>query len=170
MIIKTSNPEIKLKKFSPEDSPVIFNLINENRKHLSQSYSSGKKDKTSEKYPNLESVLESIKNPSNPNKLRFGIWHNEKYVGSINLTPEGDKAEIGYYIGSKFINKGYATLATIALTDYALRTFDQLYAKVEFENNASARVLEKAGFIETTKKYSKKRFFINEKSSKFHPS
>lgn len=163
MIIQTSNPEIKLRKFSLEDSDKIFNLINENREHLSKIYSSGNKDNTSDKYLTLESVLESIKNPSNPGKLRFGIWDNEELVGSINLTPCGNQAEIGYYVGSKFINKGYATLATIALTDYSLnKNFNKLYAKVEFGNNASAKVLKKAGFVETTKENSKMRFFIKE--------
>ncbi len=160
------NKKINLKKFEIADAEKIFNLIDGSRKHLSQTYRSGNKDKTADKYQTLEDVLNSIRNPPNPDKLRFGIWNKGQLVGSINLSPsEGRRAEIGYYIGAKFINRGYATLATITLTNYAFQQgFNKLYAKVEFGNNASARVLEKGGFLERTKRNSKKRFFVKERS------
>lgn len=58
---------IRLKQFIQTDSKAIFDLINKNREHLSQFG-----DTTAEKYQNVESVEDSILNPKNPNRLRFG--------------------------------------------------------------------------------------------------
>ena len=58
-------------------------------------------------------------------------------------------AEIGYWIGEEFWGKGIATEATIAITEHAFSTTDMLraYACVYSWNPASARVLEKAGYV-----------------------
>ena len=143
---------ITLRQFSLSDAPHIFILINKNRKHLSRFG-----DTTSKKYPTLASVENSITNPSNPDRLRFGIWNNKhKFVGSINLTPDEDnakKGEVGYYLGREFTGRGYMLNATLTLATYAFyhRGIDELYAKVDLQNDASAKVLEKAGFRETGK-------------------
>lgn len=157
MKILTSNPRVILKKFSFGDSNAIFSLIDGSREHLSQ-----RGDETASKYKTLEDVANSITNPPNPNKLRMGIWDNSKLVGSINLIPSEDRirAEIGYYLGANSTGKGYATLATVALTNYAFGNgFEEVFAKVEFDNDASVKVLKKAGYTEITKERSEKRIF-----------
>ena len=81
--IKTKDPSVSLSQFSIEDSPHIFSLIDESRKHLSQNG-----DVTEGKYKTIEDVIETIKYPSNSKKLRLGIWKNKEFVGSINLTSD----------------------------------------------------------------------------------
>lgn len=58
-------------------------------------------------------------------------------------------AEIGYWIGEPYWGRGIATEATIALTEWAFATFDlcRITAGVFSWNPASARVLEKAGYV-----------------------
>jgi RimJ/RimL family protein N-acetyltransferase len=58
-------------------------------------------------------------------------------------------AELGYFVGRQHWGRGLATAAVRAVTDYAFAHFDlcRLYAVVYEPNLASARVVEKAGFV-----------------------
>jgi ribosomal-protein-serine acetyltransferase len=150
MEIKSPNGEVLLKQFAPQNSEEIFALIDRNREHLSQFG-----DDTAGKYPDVESVRESIINPKNPDRLRMVIYNKQKeLVGSINLTPQEKNphtGEIGYYLGSKFTGKGYATEAVKTLTDFAFNNLDYkvVFGKVTEGNTASANVLLHSGYVET---------------------
>ena len=83
----------------------------------------------------------------------YGIYHHfEELVGVISLTPGRDvnrcSAEVGYFIGEQYWNKGYATEALKMLPTIARLNFGliRLYATVFDFNQPSMRVLEKAGF------------------------
>ena len=83
----------------------------------------------------------------------FGIYrHFEELVGVISMTPGRDvnrgSAEVGYFIGEQYWNKGYATEALKMLPTIARHNFGfiRLYATVFDYNRPSMRVLEKAGF------------------------
>ncbi len=157
-LIITTNPleirsivqGVSLRQFAPSDARTIFELIDGNRDHLSQFG-----DETATKYPTEKSVLDSITNPKNPNKLRFGIWDNGKLVGSINLTPDEEhRAEVGYYLGSKFTGKGYMGRAVITLVEYVFSEleYETLFGNVHPDNKNSQNVLSKAGFERTGSK------------------
>ena len=92
-------------------------MINRNRGHFSQFG-----DETADKYKTLRDVEESILNPKNPNRLRFGVWSSGgEFVGSINLTPDkdnGQRCEIGYYLGPEYIGKGYMLNSVLTLSTY----------------------------------------------------
>jgi len=83
----------------------------------------------------------------------FAIIVDGKLAGSIGLAPKTDiyrkNAEVGYYIGSQFRNRGIVTAALKAVTAYAFRTFDinRIYAEPFADNVGSRRVLEKAGYF-----------------------
>jgi RimJ/RimL family protein N-acetyltransferase len=74
-------------------------------------------------------------------------------VGSIGLTLQEDvhrrSGEIGYWLGEPFWGRGLMSEAVPAFTAYAIATFDvrRLYATVFEWNHASARVLEKSGYV-----------------------
>ncbi len=78
-------------------------------------------------------------------------WHGEA-IGGDGLEPYGDvhrlMASIGYWLGEPFWGRGFATQALVTFTSYAFATFDlhRLQATVFAWNQASARVLEKAGY------------------------
>lgn len=146
--ILVASTGMKLKEFTECDSQAIFELIEKNRDHLSQFG-----DTTSEKYKTVESVKESISNPKNPDRLRFGIWDNGVLVGSVNLTPDDDdktKGEIGYYLGSEFTGKGYMIKAVTTLSEFAFKNlgYKKIYGKVHKDNIGSQKVLIKSGFID----------------------
>ncbi len=75
-------------------------------------------------------------------------------VGRANLKDiqqELGIAEIGYRIGQRSVGQGYATLALAALIALARQQWQlrQLIAYVTENNLASARVLQKQGFVRT---------------------
>jgi RimJ/RimL family protein N-acetyltransferase len=141
---------ITLRQFTIDDAPYIFILINNNRKHFEQFG-----DTTSEKYKALSDVEESILQPKNEKRLRFGIWNDkDKFIGSINLTPDEDntkRGEIGYYLSPHHTGKGHMLNSLLTLATYAFTKggYEELYGKVHENNVASQKVLMKAGFKET---------------------
>jgi RimJ/RimL family protein N-acetyltransferase len=73
--------------------------------------------------------------------------------GGIGIIPGADvyrrAAEIGYWLGARHWGKGIATDALRAMTEHVFATRDvvRLFAGVFEHNAASARVLEKAGYV-----------------------
>ena len=86
-------------------------------------------------------------------ETNFAIVVKDEAVGGIGFTLQQDvayrSAEIGYWLGEEYWGRGIATEVLIAITDHAFSTYDlcRLYAHVFEWNHASARVLEKAGYL-----------------------
>ena len=83
----------------------------------------------------------------------YGMFLNSgELVGVISLTPGRDvnrySAEVGYFVGEQYWNRGYATEALMLVVNFAQyrHGFKRLFAAVFDFNLASMRVLEKAGF------------------------
>jgi RimJ/RimL family protein N-acetyltransferase len=70
-------------------------------------------------------------------------------LGTISATPERHawRCLLGYVLARKYWNKGYMTEAVKAVTSELFNDPDicRVWAVVDLENPASARVLEKAG-------------------------
>ena len=85
-------------------------------------------------------------------ETNFAIASSEEAIGGIGLRLGEDvfcrTAEIGYWLAEPFWGRGIATMAVIAMTDFAFTEFDlvRIHAHVFEWNPASARVLEKAGY------------------------
>ena len=83
----------------------------------------------------------------------FAIASASEAIGGIGLEFQSDvyrrSAEVGYWLAEPFWGQGIATGVLQALTKYAFPEFDlaRVYAYVYEWNPASARVLEKAGFV-----------------------
>lgn len=83
----------------------------------------------------------------------FAIATETQAIGSIGLMPGKDvhrfTAEIGYWLAEPFWGNGIMTQAVKSLTAYALLELKlhRIFAEPYTTNPASARVLEKAGFI-----------------------
>ena len=83
----------------------------------------------------------------------FAIEYQGVYVGNISLVHGRDvyrqSAEIGYFIGEPYWNKGIVTTAVNLICDYGFRQLGivRIHTGVFEYNTASMRVLEKCGFI-----------------------
>jgi ribosomal-protein-serine acetyltransferase len=139
--------DITLRQYTTDDIEDMFDLINRNREHLNQHG-----EKTSDKYQSKINVVDSILIPSDPDRLRFGIWAGDTYVGTINLTPDySGRFEIGYYLGNDFMNKRYMIRSVNRMVQYAFDELDteMVYAKIHPLNIKSQSVVSKAGFIKS---------------------
>ena len=69
-------------------------------------------------------------------------------IGMCGVEPREGSAEIGYWIGVPYWNRGYATKAVRAVIDHAFGdlSHEALQAGARVCNPASRRVLEKCGF------------------------
>lgn len=82
----------------------------------------------------------------------FAIEYHGQYVGNIGLHKQSDvyskSAELGYFIGEPFWNKGITTRAVKLICDYGFKELDvvRIYSGIFEYNPASQRVLEKCGF------------------------
>jgi len=82
----------------------------------------------------------------------FAIEFQGEYTGNIGLHVGDDvyrkSAEIGYFLGEPYWNKGIMTRAVRLICEYGFRELDvvRIHTGVFDYNLASARVLEKCGF------------------------
>jgi ribosomal-protein-alanine N-acetyltransferase len=82
----------------------------------------------------------------------WAIEINGAAVGGVSLHPGSDvhrhSAELGYWIGHRFWERGIMSAVVARFADDAMVAFrlHRLFAAVYANNPASARVLEKAGF------------------------
>jgi ribosomal-protein-alanine N-acetyltransferase len=74
---------------------------------------------------------------------------SEELVGSIGLTinPDHDHAELGYWIGKSYWNRGYATEAAKAMLGFGFGelNLERIHAHCLTRNKASGKVLLKLG-------------------------
>jgi len=94
-------------------------------------------------------ICESNQGPT----TSFAIELQGEAIGGIGCRLLDDvnckTAEIGYWLGEPFWGRGIATAALKRTTEYAFQTYslERLQALVFEWNPASARVLEKAGYV-----------------------
>lgn len=83
----------------------------------------------------------------------FGIREKEslKLIGAVGLHLDlnNNKAEIGYWLGKSFWNKGYASEALKAIITFGFEELklNKIHASHFHHNPASGKVLEKNGFV-----------------------
>jgi RimJ/RimL family protein N-acetyltransferase len=78
----------------------------------------------------------------------FAIVLKGETIGICGVAPREAAAELGYWVGVPYWNRGYATEAVRAVIDHAFGDLghDALQANARVSNPASRRVLEKCGF------------------------
>jgi [ribosomal protein S5]-alanine N-acetyltransferase len=82
----------------------------------------------------------------------FAIEYKGAYVGNISLVPLENvyrkTAEIGYFLGEPWWNKGIMTTAVKLITDHGFKLcFARIHTGIYEYNPASRRVLEKCGYV-----------------------
>ena len=82
-------------------------------------------------------------------ELVMSLKTTREPIGQISARRRGDEIELGYVVAPTHWDEGYASEAVAALVDivFALTFAPRVVARVMVENEASARVLEKQGFL-----------------------
>lgn len=144
MIMKSK--EFLLRPWKKEDSTSLaefannFHIWNNARDSFPYPYT----EKDAQSYIELTWQNESIRD--------FAIVMDGKAVGGIGYVPQYDveriSAEIGYWIGEPYWNKGFMTSLVSSFVDRIFETTDilRLYATVFEYNIPSMKVLEKNNF------------------------
>ena len=136
-----------IREFQPEDIPsIVRHADNPNvSAHLKDRFPYPYTRNDAELW--IRHVLEQ--NPTTD----FAVADQSGAIGGIGLEFLGDvnikSAGLGYWLGEYYWGRGIMTRAVRAFTTYAFITFDliRIFAYVFESNPASARVLEKNGFI-----------------------
>jgi RimJ/RimL family protein N-acetyltransferase len=140
------NSDVTLRELTEDDIPLLAEYANNVNvsKNLRDAFP----------YPySIQDATDFIAmvNKQNP-KTFFAITYQGHYVGNISLLPGTDiyrkSAEIGYFIGEPFWNKGITTKAVSLIVEFGFTTLDivRIHTGVFEHNRASQRVLEKCGF------------------------
>jgi RimJ/RimL family protein N-acetyltransferase len=99
---------------------------------------------------NAEDFIVLVKDESPT--MTFAIAYQEQFCGVISLVRQTDvyrlTAEIGYWIGEPFWNKGIATKAVQLITAYGFNELGlvRIHTGIFEYNKISMRVLEKCGY------------------------
>ncbi len=85
-------------------------------------------------------------------ELNFNIYHDDGLIGGVGLTKEADTGiyDLGYWIARDYWGRGFATEAARGILVYASKIIPdaKISSSYMIENNASANILKKLGFIE----------------------
>ena len=139
---------VNLREWKIEDAPYLVAAIN-NKKvldNLRDGIPYPYTEKDAEDF--IGSVLNTVKNM----QYVFAIAYNGKAVGTIGVYRKDNihrlTGELGYYIAEAYWGKGIATEAVRQMCGYIFENTDivRIFAEPYAHNEASCRVLEKAGF------------------------
>jgi len=141
-----------------KDGKVVLREISEADLPKMAEYSNNTKvsENLRDRFPNPYTINDAksffkIVNEQNP-KTFLAIEYEGEYVGNISLSVGSDvyrkSAEIGYFIGEPFWNRGITTKAVNLITKFGFEKLDivRIYTGIFEYNKASQRVLEKCGF------------------------
>lgn len=145
MTMRIESGTLVLRAFSLADAEALVPLAND------RSVWRNMRDAFPHPYA-LEHAKAFIEHVAKPGYV-FAIEHQGHLAGACGIHPFSDVyahgAEIGYWLGAPFHGKGLATLALGALTRHGFEDLGlkRLKAAVYEWNPASARVLEKNGYV-----------------------
>jgi ribosomal-protein-alanine N-acetyltransferase len=149
--------ELLLRPFALTDSTEIYRLSRE--PGIMQWIPDQVYDSEQNAIAVLKYLIKCYDDPGNPTKgpyvLGVCLKKSKKLIGHVGLNPLKDTVEIGYAIGQEFNGKGYATQAVTAMSLWGLKHFGlpEILGNVSYDNIASCRVLEKAGYVLIEEKY-----------------
>lgn len=130
---------LEINRVTPNDKKDYFDNISNNKKVLETfvcSYVESLDDFDFEPYLKMD------------NLFAIRLKESRKLIGIILYFAEEDNTcEIGYGIGSKYWNNGYATEAVGAFIEYCFSVlkYKKVYASFFNGNDASKKVMEKCG-------------------------
>ena len=139
-------PRLALRLFTLQDAETVWRLSGE------EAYRRWLPDQVYINHMEAEEALAFLISKYNEREMPYVLAVEEKVsgelIGHVGLSRIPQGVEIGYAIGQRYQQRGYACEAVAAFTGWAKKEFelDLLYGVVHSGNGPSQRVLEKAGF------------------------
>ncbi len=147
MNIEKQQRIVKLRKLETSDTKEVAILMNNKkiwdnlRNHIPFPYTE----------TDAENFIELVKDDNS--QKTFAIEYNNKFCGIISLILLTDiydnSAELGYWVGEPFWNKGITSETVKQISDYGFNKLKlrRIFANVFEFNIASMKVLEKNGYL-----------------------
>ena len=138
--------KIILRKLKEEDLPVLAQLANNKKIWINV------RDVLPQPYTLDDAIFFFNLIKDEQPQVSFAIEYDGTFCGMIGLMPQTDvfrlTAEIGYWLGEPFWNKGIATKAVAIITEYGFNELDfiRIHTGIFEYNIASMKVLEKNGY------------------------
>jgi [ribosomal protein S5]-alanine N-acetyltransferase len=147
MQLQTEIPHCVLRPWSPEDKPSLVHHANNHKvwRNMTEMFPHPYREADAEAWFSVVSTT--------GRSVHLAVVVREQAVGGIGvIAGEGIRrctGQFGYWLGESVWGQGFATAAARTMATYALETlqFARLEASVFEWNPASARVLEKSGFV-----------------------
>ena len=146
--MNAQNPKVYLREWKTDDATDLAEAIN-NKKVLDNL-------RDGIPYPYTEKdaaeFIAATLSADKDTQYAFAICYGDKVIGSIGVFRRDNvhrlTAEMGYYIAEPYWGKGVMTEAVRQMCDYVFENTDiiRIFAEPYAHNNASCKVLEKAGF------------------------
>ena len=147
-------PDLVLRDLGPADAPAFADLVRRNRDHLMAGNGSVPPEEA-------QDVLAHMC-PRWERNFGLGLWVGDQLVGHVTVAhlsaTQGNTEALllaspngwglGYWLGSEHTGRGYATVASQALMDYARAEHGatDFYSGTLPHNRRSQAVLERLGF------------------------
>ncbi len=144
IVLATANPDIELRELTEADADAFFDAVQQNCAWLTRYGDYGDLIKMTSKDIAIEFSNWDEKGP-----LRMGIWHDEKLVGRVDISPVAPEAyTVGYWIAESYSRRGYVTCSCRAVMEYVSHTrgVREYWAGVRNLNLESIAVVERLGF------------------------
>lgn len=137
---------LKVREFTLLDTTIIYEFSQEEllKKWIpDQVY-----DDLDEAKDTLEFLISKYQKKEFPYVMAVVKKDTNELIGHVGLSEINQYVEVGYAIGQKYQNKGYASEAVTAYTTWAKKEFnlEEIYGFVRCENYASCKVLVKSEF------------------------
>ncbi|MCR5769207.1 MAG: GNAT family N-acetyltransferase [Lachnospiraceae bacterium] len=138
-----------IRKFNKEDAEQLY------KNHLEEKAKKWFPNETYEDIDEAGEAIEFFADCVNNDKLPYVLAVEQKETGELigdtgvnEVEGVPSDVEIGYQICEKYSGKGYATELAIAMTEFSFDHFGvrTIFGRVMHGNDASVRVLEKAGY------------------------
>ena len=140
-------PRLLLRPFTLEDAPAVYDLSREEtlrRRMPDQVYGS-----VEEAADVAAFLAEKAQAEQWPFVLGIVLKDTDELIGHVGLSPVSEGVEIGYAVAMAHQGKGYGTEAVAAFSSWAVKRFSLpgIWAILMADNEASCRVLKKAGYV-----------------------
>lgn len=142
-ILTTSVKNLTLDLLTSEDASDVFNLVQDNRMHLTQNGD----------YQELVSRdLSSTRlglSESSGSEESFGVFLNDQIIGIVTLIKHAPKiCGLGYWVDEKYQGQGFMTASVRSLITYAGHQYQatEIWAGIKHSNSSSIALVTRLGF------------------------
>lgn len=153
-MVQLTGQQCSLRTFTPSDAKALAKLL-ANNKFFWSTYEPLHRDEFYTEETQYQKIVESMQLLQANREFSFGIYDNasQQLIGHISLYSikrlPYSSGFIGYSMDQHFVGRGIATEAVNLVLAFGFKTLNihRIEAYVAPKNEASVRVLEKAGFV-----------------------